>query len=132
MTGGTPGNLNSSTHGAYSETRIRPIARNRKRRFLARAGLRASELSAVTLARLNGWARLEAKVELIDRHVNEHGLIRADGELEGVMRAYVSLENSARLALTKLEEALRAERGKREESLGEYLERAYGEGDGDG
>ena len=124
---GAPGNLNALQHGAYSETRIRPIARRRKRTFLARAGLRASDLSAVTLARLNAWSRLEAKCELVDRHVNEHGLIREDGQLAPVMAAYISIENSARLALTKLEEALRAERGRREETLGEYLERVHGD-----
>ena len=62
--------------------------------------------SAVTLARLNAWARLEAKLAIVDRHVNEHGLIRTDGELEPLMRFYISIENSARLALTKLEDSL--------------------------
>jgi hypothetical protein len=44
-----------------------------------------------------------AKVDLIDRYVDEQGLIREGGEPQPVLRLYVALQNSARLALTRLE-----------------------------
>jgi hypothetical protein len=52
---------------------------------------------------LDQFVRATAKVDLIDRHIAEHGLIGEDGEVAPAMRVYTSLLNSARLSLARLE-----------------------------
>jgi hypothetical protein len=105
-----PGNVLALRHGSSSERQIRPLARNHRRRVLRQIRLRASDLDPVGKAYLEHYVRLTAKIELIDRYVDEHGLLRDDGEPQPAMRLYVSLHNSARLALQRLEQHL-AERG---------------------
>ena len=93
------GNTAALTHGATSETRIRPVARNHRRRVLRQLGLRAGELDPLARGYLDLYSRTVAKVELLDAHFAEHGLLKADGEPQGgneVLRR--SLVNSARLA----------------------------------
>ncbi len=41
-----------------------------------------------------------AKVELADRWLSEHGLLKADGEPQPVLKVYSTWVNSARLSLT--------------------------------
>jgi hypothetical protein len=72
------------------------------------------------------------QVELIDNYVAEHGMIRADGEPQPCMRLYVSLQNSARLALQRLEAHLGASARNPVDALNDYLVEAYGDRDGDG
>jgi hypothetical protein len=96
-------------HGATSERRIRPLARNHRRRLLRQFGLRASEIDPVGKAYLELLSRTTAKIALIDQWVDEHGLIRDDGSLQPCMTAYVSLTNSSRALLAKLAEHLRVE-----------------------
>jgi hypothetical protein len=107
-TGFTESNLVALRHGATSERQVSPVARNHKRRFLRQIGTRVSDLDPIGRAYLDQASRLAAKVELIDRYVDEQGLIRPDGEPQPVMRLYVSLQNSLRLALARLEQHLRS------------------------
>lgn len=118
-------------HGVRSERRIRPLARNKKRAFLRRNGLLASALDGPTLAHLNRWARMEAMADLAQRYLDEHGLIREDGEPQPVLRYLVAVENGGRLAMKALEEALRM-RKVEGQSLEEYLQTTYGGDDDDG
>lgn len=75
--------------------------------MLRRIGLRASDLDGLALGYLDAWARCAAKVELLDRHIEKHGLVNAEGEVPGFMSLYVSLINSARLSLAKLDDRLK-------------------------
>jgi hypothetical protein len=113
-------------HGGTSERKIRPLARNHRRRLLRQIGLRAADVDPIGRAYLDAFVRLAAKVELIDRYVAEHGLLREDGEPQACMRLYVSLHNSARLALQRLELHLRATGRDPVEQLGSYLATTYG------
>lgn len=105
-----PGNEMGLRHGALSERQIRPVARNHRRRVLRQIGLSPRDLDPIGKAHLDLYVRLMAKVELIDVYVGEHGLIRDGGEPQPAMRLYVSLANSARLALGRLEDHLRSRR----------------------
>ena len=102
-----PGHTLSLKHGATSERQIRPLARAHRRRVLRQMRLRAGDVDPIGRAHLDAYVRLQAKVDLIDRYVEEHGMILPDGEPQPVMRLYVSLQNSARLALQRLEQHLR-------------------------
>jgi hypothetical protein len=123
---GPPGNLNSSTHGAHSPARIAPVARAQRRRFLRQTGLRASDLEGLGLALLDNWARAQAKVVLLDAHFAEVGFLDETGEPVPATKLYFTALNSARLALVRLNEHLKA-RAPGEESLADYIARAYGE-----
>lgn len=96
------------THGASAESRIRPVARSQKRRLLRQIGLAASDLDGVGRALLDNWARCQAKVELCDRYFAEHGFLDEGGEPRAAVRVYFVAANSARLALVRLNEHLKA------------------------
>jgi hypothetical protein len=96
-----------TTHGATSEAQVRPLARNHRRRVMRQIGLRAADVDPIGRAHLESYVRLAAKVDLIDRYIEEHGMILPSGEPQPVMRLYVSLQNAARLALQRLEAHLR-------------------------
>jgi hypothetical protein len=102
-----PGERLALKHGATSERQIRPLARNHRRRLLRQIGTSARDLDPLGRGYLDQYARLMAKVELIDAYVDERGLLNAKGEPVPAMRLYVSLMNSARLALARLEGHLR-------------------------
>jgi hypothetical protein len=108
------GNLAALKHGATSERQIRPLARNHRRRVLRQIGLSPRDLDAIGRAHLEHYCRTTAKIVLIDRWLDEHGLIRDDGSLQPCMRLYVSLTNSARATLARLEEHLRKREADRE------------------
>jgi hypothetical protein len=99
-------------HGARSEQRVKRTATVQKRRLLRQIGLRASDLDGIALGYLDTWARAQAKVELMDAWSNEHGWLTEDGHPPGFVAVYFAAINSSRLALSKLEDHLRA-RGKR-------------------
>jgi hypothetical protein len=122
-----PGNDVAVKHGTHSERRIRPVAARHRRRLRRQFGLKDRDLAPLERGYLNLLARLLAKIELADAYIDEHGLIRDDGSPQPVMGMYVSLVNSARLTLAKLEDSLRKSASTREESLGDYIERAYGD-----
>src|SRR5690349_20904745 len=75
-------------HGATSPTKIDVRTVTVRRRFLTRKGLRVGDLDAVGVARLNGWARAQAKCELLDRYFSEHGLLNEKGEPQPAAAIY--------------------------------------------
>lgn len=122
--GAKAGNRNAAKHDGYGSTKNDEIARrarNEKRRLLDRLGLRQRDLDPVGVAYLDHYAKLRARLDSVDAYLDEHGLIRADGEPQPVLRFYVSLANSARLALAKLEGHLRERKIDPGEELRRYL-----------
>jgi hypothetical protein len=118
------GNRNASKHDGYGSTRndeIRRRAGNEKRRLLDRLGLRQRDLDPIGLAYLDHYATLRARLDAIDAYLDEHGLIRPDGEPQPVLRLYAALTNSARLGLAKLEGHLRERKVDPNEELRRYL-----------
>lgn len=115
-------------HGLRSERKIRPLARSKKRAFLRRNGLLASQLDGPALANLNRWSRLEAMADLGHRYLDEHGLIREDGEGQPILKFLISVENSGRLAMRELQASLGRHRGE-DVSLEAYLDEHYGGAD---
>ncbi len=99
-----PGNLLAVTHGSTSEARIRPVARNQRRRVLRQLGTRAADLDPLGRAYLDLYVRLQAKLDLLDRHFAAVGLLTAKGEPQPATKFYVSLANSSRLSLARLEQ----------------------------
>lgn len=114
-----------TTHGAHSENRIRPIARSHRRRVLRQLQLSPRDLDAIGRGHLDLYVRLVSKVDLIDRYIAEHGLLRSDGEPQPALRLYVSLANSARLALVRLEAHM--DNTRRKSPLDDYLDANYSE-----
>jgi hypothetical protein len=99
------------THGARSEGQIAAIARSKKRWLVRRSQLRIADLDAVAVGYLHGWARCEAQLTLLDRFMQANGSLRdpVKGEPWPFMALYVSLANSSRLNLAKLESHLQRE-----------------------
>jgi hypothetical protein len=123
-----PGNTLAVVHGATSERRIAPVAANHRRRLLRRFGLKAGDVDPIGRAYLDHYCRLAGKTELIDTYIAEHGMLRDDGEPQPCMRLYVSLHNSARLALQRLEAHLQASARDPIDALNDYLVETYGDG----
>jgi hypothetical protein len=101
------------THGARSEARISARARNRKRRFLTRLGVKARDLDAITNEYVDLVMRGEAKVYLRDLH-----------DPHDRSRDYWVAFNSYRRALQALEARLKAlglEKSRRPNSVERYL-----------
>ncbi len=98
-----------------------PIARNHRRRVLRQLRLSPRDLDPIGRGYLDSYVRLVAKIDLIDRYVAEHGLLRADGEPQPALKLYVSLANSARLALVRLEDHLRKQKRDPATVLAQYL-----------
>jgi hypothetical protein len=107
VSGAQPGNVLALKHGVSSERQIRPVAASHRRRVLRQLRLRAGDIDPIGKAYLDSYVRLAAKIDLADLYVEKYGMIRPDGEPQPVMRLYVALQNSARLALARLEQHLR-------------------------
>ncbi|MBA3841748.1 MAG: hypothetical protein H0X39_03870 [Actinobacteria bacterium] len=120
--GAPVGNVSAVSHGATSERKIRPLARNHRRRVLRQIGLRSSDLDAVGRGYLDLYVRLVAKLDLLDEHLDSVGLLKANGEPQGATKFYISLANSARLSLARLEEHVRARQNDPVIDLNRYLE----------
>jgi hypothetical protein len=103
-----PGHAESTKHGARSEAQIRPVARAQRRRFLRQMGLRASDLEGLGLALLDNWARAQAKVVLLDAYFDRAGFLDEEGEPVPATRIYFTALNTARLALVRLDDHLKA------------------------
>lgn len=82
-------------------------------------------MDGVGLAFLDGWARAQAKVQLLDLYFDEHGFLDGKGRPQAAATLYFTATNAARLAATRLSEHLRS-RGVKSESLDSYLEQEYG------
>ena len=83
--------MTTETHGAYSESRIRAKARAHRRRFLRHLGVRASDLDAITAAKLSHWARGQAQLDLFDA-TGERGSRNYWTAYNGITRALRDLE----------------------------------------
>ncbi len=118
-----PGNQNAVSHGASSESHVRPLARNHRRRVLRQLGTRSADLDPLGRAYLNLYVRLAAKLDLLDQHFAEVGLVDGDGKPHPATRFYVSLANSTRLALARLEEHVRTRESDPVIDLHDYLAR---------
>src|SRR5205085_9994201 len=94
-----------------SEPQVRRMATVQKRRMLRQIGLRMHDLDAVALGYLDLWARAQSKVELYDGWAAEHGYLTAAGESPPWVKEYFAAINSARLALGKLADHLKAREG---------------------
>lgn len=104
--GAQAGNRNARKHGLHAVTtddQIRPRAANHKRRLLRRIGTKASDLDPIAKGYVELLSRLLAKIEVADEFIEREGLIRADGEPQPILKVYVSLTNSARLTMQRLE-----------------------------
>jgi hypothetical protein len=95
-----------TTHGATSEALIRPLARNHRRRVLRQLRLRSGDLDPIGKGYLDLYVRAVAKVEAMDRYAADYGFLDAKGKPRGFAAVYVSMLNSARLALARLEDHL--------------------------
>lgn len=106
--GALAGNSNAAKHLAQAtkSDQIATRAGNHKRRLLRQLGTRESALSPSARGYLALLARLLAKLDSVDAYLDEVGLIRADGEPQPVLKLYVSLANSTRLAMQRLEQHL--------------------------
>lgn len=104
-----------------NSAQIRPVTRNHRRRILRQLGLSPRDLDPIARGYLDLFCRLSAKIDLIDRYVAEHGLLTADGEPQVALSLYVSLANSARLALARLEAHLQTSRSDPNRVLIDYL-----------
>lgn len=93
-------------HGARSEHRVSPLAKNLKRRVLRQLKLRVSELDPVALGYVEAYVRAAVKVRLYDEWLEEHGLVNGEGCSPRFMPTYVALLNSTRLSLARLEDRL--------------------------
>lgn len=122
-----PKNQNATKHGVASETRIRPVARNHRRRVLRQLRLSPRDLDPLSAGYLDLYCRLMSKIELADRYLSEHVLLKADGEPQPVLRVYSTWVNSARLSLARLESHLGARAKSPHVVLTAYLDQAYGD-----
>lgn len=127
-----PGNKLALKHGLTSADQIRPRAANHRRRFLRQKGLRLADVDPIGRGLLDLYARTAAKLDAADEYLEANGMLRPDGEPQPVMRLYVSLANSARLALVRLDAHLRERTSDPVRELNEYLEANYVDDDGDG
>jgi hypothetical protein len=100
-------NRNAVVHGAKSPTQIAAKARNHKRRFLRRAGIKAGDLDAVALELLNLYSRGCAQLDLRE----------AGGVDSG--KDYWTAYNGTRRVLERLDRRLRRRaRSRARERLG--------------
>lgn len=106
-------------HGATTERLVRPLARNQRRRLLRRFRVRASDLDPVGRALLEHYARLTAKVVLIDAYLDEVGVLDEHGQPRPCMKLYVQLHRAALSALGRLEAHLDARGPSLEQQLAE-------------
>jgi hypothetical protein len=102
------GNVLALRHGAYAERRVKPVATTQKRRLLRQIGLRAGDLDGLGLALLDNYARAQAKVELMDAYADHHGWLDEQGRPPEFVKTYFTALNSARLALGRFADYLKA------------------------
>ena len=108
---------------------VRPVARNHRRRILRQLRLSPRDLDPVGRGYLDLFCRLSAKIDLLEQHLAEHGLLKADGELQPALKQYVALANAARLALARLEAHVGDRAMSPSAVLDVYLESRYGDDD---
>ncbi len=119
-----------TVHGATSERRIQPVAKNQKRKLLRQLGVRAGDLDAIAGVMVDLLARSLSKLQLLDTYYIQHGIVRVDGEPEPSLNAYLALLNTSRLTASKLAEHM-ASQGRRGPTLEDYIDAQYGDRNGD-
>jgi hypothetical protein len=94
--------------------------------------MRIGDLDGIALGYVDGWARSQAKITILDEHFERQGLVDAEGNVDAAMRVYFTAINSARLALNRLSEHLAKHGVAGGESLQDYIDAEYGSnGDAD-
>jgi hypothetical protein len=88
-----PGNDLSTTHGAWSETRVRPIADRLSGEIVEVAPWLSQAPFRPAIA---AWARVEAQVQLVVTYLDEHGYLDSKGRPRAATRLLERLEGSAR------------------------------------
>lgn len=73
-------------HGARSRRQVAAKARNIRRAFVRRLGVRASDLDAITSGYLHSWALAKARVDLYDDSdvTSRNALTAANSELRAL------------------------------------------------
>ena len=108
-----PNNEIALKHGAFSETKIAPVAKQVVTQAIETvAWLEAPEYGAA----LNAWARAEARCELLSVYLDQHGLLDDEGHPRPATKLMLSLERHAAecrgrlgldpIARAKLEQAM--------------------------
>ncbi len=120
-----PGNQLAVKGGWTSERQIAPRAANHRRRLLRQLRLSPKDLDPVGRGLLDLYVRTASKIALIDDYLAREGMLTKSGNVRPCMKVYVSLVNSSRLALTRLEEHLRERRRDPGSALRDYLEAEY-------
>lgn len=102
------GNTAAGKHLAHSEPTVRRVATVQKRRLLRQIGLRQTDLDRLGAAYLDGWARAQAKVELMDAYADERGgWLDGEGNPPAFAGFYFRALDSARRSLDKLSDYLK-------------------------
>ena len=87
-------------------------------------GMKIGDLDGVANGLLDNWSRAQAKVTIMDEHFAAHGFIK-DGEPVPVPKIiYFVALNSARLALTRFGEYMKARRP-HSDALNDYIDTTY-------
>jgi hypothetical protein len=95
-----PGNAAALRHGAYSPRRVDPLAAELVERLAGDVDYLRSEPAFA--AAVWGWARAEARVQLVSEYVDEHGLLDPKGKPRAAADLLVRLERLASEARSRL------------------------------
>jgi len=93
----TNGNLARLTHGAYSDRRVNPIARE-----LAQGLISARPDLEEHPAAVWSWARAESRCLLLEAWLDEHGFIDEDGRMPAAAQLTTRFEKLALSLRTRL------------------------------
>lgn len=89
-------------HGARSAEALAPLSRSIKQALLKRMGLRQADLTWAGREVLDLYSRNRAKLVAIDRWLETHPMIDADGFPAPVLKVYWVSYNAALRTLTEL------------------------------
>ena len=87
-----PGHELSTRHGAWSDRKVSPVAE----RYLATAVETVDYLQDPSyLPALSAWARTEARIELLEVWLDEHGMVDDEGKVRGAANLLARFEAQA-------------------------------------
>ena len=78
-------------HGATSEAKIAPLARNHRRRKMRQLRLSPRDLDAPARGYLQLYVRTAAKIDILDAYFAENEFVRADGRVTPAATLYPTL-----------------------------------------